>query len=706
MPTSPSILLVDDTPENLVALEATLDSLDVECVSVRSGFEALREVLRRDFAAILIDVQMPDMDGLETASIIKRRPRSQDTPIVFITGREREPAMVARAFSLGAVDYVLKPFEPALLRSKVKALVDLYRKDAELRESEGRFRAAFEHAPIGIAILDDAGRWLDANTALAEMLGRSRGELIDAPPFDLRHLSVEQPAALDELMAGTRRSFAVERRLFTASGATIWAAISVSLVRNSAGLPLHLICQVEDVTERKAAEESLSARVAFLAYHDELTRLPNRAMLREHLDLALARAERHGTGLALLNLDLNRFKLVNDSLGHAAGDELLRQASARLAGAVRASDLVARVGGDEFLVLLADLEHGRENDIAELVASGIHEALSRPFVVAEAEFYIGTSIGIALYPADPVGGPQPDAEGLLRNADEAMYQAKQSGVPTLVHTRADDEPIDRLEQMTRLRRAADNDEFALHWLPIVDLDTQLVRGVEALIRWQDSERGLIMPAEFMSLAEETGLIDRIGLWVIAEAARQQAAWTSQGLDLEISVNLSARQLWRPDAADEMLETIALNGGHARRFIFELTENTNPRTGDAPGMALGALREAGVKVAIDDFAHSPLSALQRLDVDMLKIDTDVVAASVTPAGETMLRAVIQLARNLGIWPLAEGIETEQQFEMLRAAGCRFGQGFYFTKPIAAEDVPEFVAHRRRGVRAQEAEAVSA
>src|SRR4051794_15395375 len=269
MSSSPSILLVDDNPENVRALELVLEPIGVECVRAQSGFEALREVLRRDFAAILLDVQMPDMDGLETASIIKRRPRSCDTPIIFITGREREPAMISRAFSLGAVDYVVKPYDPALLRSKVQALVELYRKDAELRESEERFRAAFEHAPIGIAILDRYGQWLDTNAALTEMLGRPREELLDAPPFSLRHLTPpDGDGELGELMTGTRRSFTVERRLFTATGSTTWSAISVSLVRDRDGEPLHLICQVEDVTERKAAEESLSQRITYLAYHD------------------------------------------------------------------------------------------------------------------------------------------------------------------------------------------------------------------------------------------------------------------------------------------------------------------------------------------------------------------------------------------------------------------------------------------------------
>lgn len=683
MSSSPSVLLVDDHPENLLALEAVLEPIGVECVRAHSGFEALREVLRRDFAAILLDVQMPDMDGIETAAIIKRRPRSCDTPIIFVTGREREPAMIARALSLGAVDYVVKPWDPLLLRSKVAALVELFRKDAELRESEERFRAAFEHAPIGVAIIDRHGNWLDTNDALGEMLGRTRGDLLEAPPFDLRHLSEQ----LEDLLSGSKRSIVVERRLFTGNASTIWAAIHVSLVRDRHGEPLHLICQVEDVTERKAAEESLSKRIAYLAYHDELTGLPNRSMFREHLDLALARAERNNTAVAILNLDLNRFKLVNDSLGHAAGDQLLREAGARLAAAVRASDLVARVGGDEFVVLLADLDMARARSIAELVADGIHESIARPFEICGAEFYVGTAVGIALFPHDPLGAPQPDAEGLLRKADAAMYEAKQSGVASVICNGSDTSPLERLELMTRLRRATDEEAFELHWQPIVDLDTRRVCGAEALIRWLDPEHGRVAPDEFMVLAEETGLIDRIGLWALEEAARQQAEWADAGLDLEVSVNLSQRQLWRPGAVREMLDAIASAGAQPHRFVFELTEVRGPRTIEVPQRALMDLRDAGVRVAIDNFAHSPLTSLQRMEVDVLKIDRELVSAADKPEGELLLAAVIQLAHSLGIWAIAEGIETRAQYELLLRAGCRFGQGFYFGRPAPAPALSE-------------------
>jgi diguanylate cyclase (GGDEF)-like protein len=434
----------------------------------------------------------------------------------------------------------------------------------------------------------------------------------------------------------------------------------------------------------------MSKRIAYLAYHDELTGLPNRAMLREHLDLALARAARHNTALAVLNLDLNRFKLVNDSLGHAAGDELLREAAARLAGAVRASDLVARVGGDEFIVLLADLDYGREREVAELVAAAIHDALAQPFSISGAEFYVGTSVGVALYPSATLGAPQPDAEGLLGKADAAMYEAKQGNVASVIWSEQDTAPLARLELMTRLRRAADEEAFTLHWQPIVDLDSGRMCGAEALIRWHDAERGWVMPDEFMALAEETGLIDQIGLWVLEEAARQQVEWHQAGLDLDVSVNISQRQLWRPAAAHEMLQIIDAAGADPERLVFELTETKDQHSAEAPAGALVELRSAGIRIAIDDFAHAPLTSLQRMEVDMLKLDGGLVAASETPEGELMLRAIIQLAHNLGIWATAEEVETREQYEILRRAGCRYGQGWFFGHPAPAAELQPALA----------------
>src|SRR5438067_7414794 len=411
-------------------------------------------------------------------------------------------------------------------------------------------------------------------------------------------------------------------------------------------------------------------------------------MFREHLDLALARAVRHGSATAVLYLDLDCFKLVNDSLGHAAGDEVLREAAGRLARAVRASDLVARVGGDEFIVLLADLEPDAAADIAQLVASAVHAALGDAFVVSGTEFYVGASIGVAFH--QPGGDQQrPDADTLLEHADIAMYDAKQSGTPTEVYTRPAGEPRERLALMTRLRKAVQQLDFVLHWLPIIDLDTQRVCGAEALVRWRDPERGWVMPSEFVTLVEEAGLIDRLGAWVLSEAAAQQRAWQSAGLDLEVTVNMSGRQLWRPGAVEEVLDQITSAGADPRRIMLELTETAAGRGPERAEQTLGALRAAGVRIAIDDFADSPLMALSRMEVDVLKIGGALVRAVERPDGEAMVHALVQLSQNLGIWPVAECIETRAQYEALRDAGCRFGQGHFFGHSLPPADVPDYV-----------------
>lgn len=809
---SASVLLVDDRTENLVALEAVLEPIGVECVRASSGYEALSLLPRRDFAVILLDVHMRDMDGFEAAALIRRRERSRDVPIIFITATDSEPTTARRAYELGAVDLVTKPYDPAMLRSKVGALVELHRKDAALRESEARFRAAFDHAPIGVALVELDGSWIAANEALAEIARRPADELVAEPLFNVRMVAGDE---LEELLAGWTKSFSVDRRFVAGDGDTVWASIGVSLVRDRHGDPAHLVCQVQDITERKRAQDAMTRvieqferaldaardavfildgrtlrltyanegavrqtgfeahqllkmhapdlsldfdesayrdlveplargefesgsfvthhrrhdgtavpvevtlqaitspgaarrivaiardiserreaeeRIAYLAFHDDLTGLPNRAMFREHLELALARADRRETALAVLYLDLNRFKLVNDSLGHAAGDELLRQAATRMRAAVRASDLLARVGGDEFLVLLSDLEADRAPEVAETVASAIHDTLAAPFEISGSEFYIGTSVGIAMYPrlgADPLPAAEL-TDRLLDEADAAMYQAKNTRTPTGVYTPPASAPRARLELITRLRKAVEGAGLLLHWMPIIDMDEERVCGAEALLRWHDPEHGWILPAEFLALAEESGVIDEVGIWSVSEAARQQAQWSAEGLDLEVAVNMSSRQLWRPEAGEQVLQAIRAAGADPARITVEVSEAAASTRPEQARAVLAQLRAAGVQVAIDDFAHSSLVTLGEMELDWLKIDGSLVREGGHQEGETMLRAIIQLARNLGLRPLAEGVETRDQFDLLCRLGCKFGQGHFFGRPLPAGDVDHFVA----------------
>ncbi|MCJ7832378.1 MAG: EAL domain-containing protein, partial [Actinobacteria bacterium] len=442
--------------------------------------------------------------------------------------------------------------------------------------------------------------------------------------------------------------------------------------------------------ERKRAE----GQVSFLAHHDALTQLPNRNMFEEMLDLSLARARRQDMACAVLFLDLDNFKLVNDSLGHAAGDELLVQLADRLREATRETDLVARQGGDEFLVLLADIEkeadtplpEGTDNVslISESVAVRIAQALEAPFTLGGEEFYTSSSIGISMFPK-----VAQDARSLLKNADAAMYRSKKSApAGYVVYSAEASDPLGKLSLTTRLRKAVEKQNWVLHYQPIVDLEMAEMSGVEALLRWQDPNGGIIPPGEFIPLAEEMGLIVAIGDWVMEEICRQSKEWREQGLDLKISFNLSPRQLWQPEIVEKVLGHLATADIDPSQVVVEITESSAMTDPERTQRILWDLHARGVRLAIDDFGtgYSSLSRLKHMPVHTLKIDRSFVMD--LPDDEdagNMCAAVIQLAHSLGMTPLAEGIETQAQWDFLRARGCQLAQGYYFSRPIPAADI---------------------
>jgi diguanylate cyclase (GGDEF)-like protein len=442
--------------------------------------------------------------------------------------------------------------------------------------------------------------------------------------------------------------------------------------------------------ERKRAE----GQVAFLAHHDALTALPNRAMFEELLELALARARRQDLACAVLFLDLDNFKLVNDSLGHAAGDELLVQLAERLREATRDTDLVARQGGDEFLVLLADIEkegetplpEGTDNVslVSESVAVRICQSLEAPFTLAGEEFYTSSSIGISMFPKDAQ-----DSRSLLKNADAAMYRSKKSApAGYVVYSSEASDPLGKLSMTTRLRKAVEGQNWVLHYQPIVELDTAEMTGVEALVRWQDPNGGIIPPGEFIPLAEEMGLIVAIGDWVMEEICRQSKAWREEGLDMKISFNISPRQLWQPEMVEKVLAHLATADVDPSQVVVEITESSAMTDPERTQRILWDLHARGVRLAIDDFGtgYSSLSRLKHMPVHTLKIDRSFVMdlPDDQDAGN-MVAAVIQLAQSLGMTPLAEGIETQEQWDFLLEKGCQLGQGYYFSRPIPAEQI---------------------
>jgi diguanylate cyclase (GGDEF)-like protein/PAS domain S-box-containing protein len=562
-------------------------------------------------------------------------------------------------------------------------------KEAEgaLLASEARFREMLENVRLAAVVTDLDGRVTFCNEYLAELSGWWEDELLGriwsetfTPPDELE---MEQRA-----QRGVERGSVIahyESSILTRSGERRLFSWNNTLLRDANGDVVGQASVGEDITDRRRAEHELER----LAFHDPLTGLPNRILFHEHLDVALARAQRAGCGVAVLYVDLDDFKLVNDSFGHNAGDELLCEVAARLTGSTRAADVVARQGGDEFLILIADVETTESGDVVDVgdvarrVAEQVRTALQRPLILADTEIYTSASLGISLYPGDA-----PDAESLLKHADIAMYKAKESGRDgyQLFSSNGHD-PRAQLSMAGRLRRAVERDQLILHYQPLVSLATGEYVGAEALLRWQDDQNGLVMPGDFIPLAERTGLIGPISEWVIAEACRQSAEWRSMGLDLYVSVNLPA-VFWQPTAMRQVLATIERFGLSADRMMVEITETTVMADALRSEPIIAELHERGLRLAIDDFGtgHSSLARLNQMLVTTLKIDRSFIADLPGDASAAVLvSTIIQLAHNLGLHPLAEGIETEQQRTFLVENGCQLGQGFLFSRAVPADQI---------------------
>ena len=508
----------------------------------------------------------------------------------------------------------------------------------------------------------------------------------------------DRDRAIEEVERGIASGapYTVEYRMIGRDGRVKWFQDTAVMIPDADGNPAFTHGVMLDISERREAEE----RLTYLAYHDNLTGMPNRAMFDELLELSLARARRGDRGVAVLALDIDNFKLINDSLGHETGDRLISLVSLRLQDATRDTDLVARPGGDEFLMLLADLDQvspvNDENGAAisaQAVANRVLQAFEAPFEVDGTELYVTASIGISVFPLDAA-----DATSLMRNADSAVYLAKAAGPGGYVLNHLENEgALSKLSLSTRLRKAVEQQDWTLHYQPLIDLFSGDMFGVEALIRWPDPSGGLVPPGDFIPLAEEMGLIEAIGSWVVEEICRQDEIWRREGLELEIGFNLSPRQLWQPDPVRRIADQIEAAGIDPQRITVEITESTAMHDPDRTLEVLHGFKDHGLKLAIDDFGtgYSSLSRLRYMPVDVLKIDrTFVRDVNSDRQSASMVSAIIALASNLQMDPLAEGIETEEEWRFLAARGCRFGQGYLFSRPVPAEEI--LAMHRRAGL----------
>jgi diguanylate cyclase (GGDEF)-like protein/PAS domain S-box-containing protein len=988
-----ALLLVDDRPQNLVALEAVLGDQGLNLVKATSGNDALRHTLKQDFALVLLDVQMPGMDGFETAELMRSNPKTRHLPIIFVTAGMKDIQLQFKGYELGAVDYLIKPFEPHILQSKVKVFCELYRQRrqleanqllleakirqrvSELGESEERFRMLATHAPVGIYQIDTAGNCLFVNRRWCEIAGlsaaeaagqewmrtihpddrdavasiwrepvssagewsmdyrflrpdgkivwvngnaialhnatgeitgylgnnleitaRKRGEerqrtrsavtgrlAEDAGLPEILHLIAEgaerqthgmacsillldetgqqliyggaapltdrvgragsyigdgaraaclvtknrgkrfviddisahsicddcrppalegkqlscwsepilaingevlgvfafywaQPAAPDagdiELMheAAQLAGLAIERKrtenelqiaasvhqavseaiavtdadnriiainpAFTQvtgyapheaigkdsnllkSGRhdlpfyqKMWHALettgrwqgeiwnrrkcgeeypewlSISTICDANGKVLRRIAMSSDITEKKRTEETIWRQ----ANYDSLTELPNRRLFRDRLQQELLKAQRGNLYVALLFVDLDRFKEVNDSLGHHSGDLLLIEAARRVCDCVRTTDTVARLGGDEFTVIMSELA---DTDRVGEVAQAMLRALAEPFVLGAESAYVSASIGITIFPSDA-----DNVESLLKHADQAMYAAKEQGRNRFSYFTASMQAAaqTRLLLSNDLRNAIAAGQLEVHLQPIVELSTGCIQKAEALLRWRHPTHGMVEPAQFIPIAEETGLINEIGDWVFRESARTAKRWYDGGLLnasddglIQISVNKSPRQFFSGETHETWIEYLNEIGLPAKCIAIDITEGL--LLDDRPEIAakLQQFRNAGFRVSLDDFGtgYSAMSYLKRFPLDFIKIDQSFVRDMATDKGDqAIVEAIVVMAHKLGLKVIAEGIETQEQCELLKAAGCDFGQGYLFARPMpAAEMLP--------------------
>lgn len=683
MPTSDLSQEIQKPQQTLQTLQ-TLQSLQAEIIRLNKVVEALMNRAERSAS-----IQGSDFGLFQTTIVLKEevQRRTQDMEKAL-----RENQKINRSLQRAKAQMELeiqerKRAEDAVLQRNL-TLTELNTKLSEahqqLMESEERFRHLAELSSDWYWEQDENFRFTKISSSVmsksgiptAEFLGKTRWEL----PSDLEQTEWAKHVSV---MEAHQKFTDFEYKATFKSNAPLWFSTSGEPLMDANGNFKGYRGTAKNITDRKQAEE----RIRHMALHDVLTGLPNRALLEDRLGQAISYSSRYNHVLWVLFLDLDRFKFINDSLGHKAGDRLLNIISKRLQSTIRETDTIARLGGDEFVLVLP--ERADEN-LSTYIVQRVMNAVSQPLMLEGQEFFLSCSIGVAVYPIDGS-----DAETLVEHADVAMYRAKKSGRNNFqFYTHAmNEEVLERLRIERALRNALERDEFVLYYQPQVDLHSGKIVGAEALIRWEHPELGMVSPDRFVSLAEETGLIVPIGAWVLRAACAQNKAWQNAGFsNLRIAVNLSARQFLQEDLAQSIIKILEETGLAPEHLEIELTESLIMTDIERTIAILQQLREVGVQLSIDDFGtgYSSLSYLKRFPVNILKIDQSFVRdIAVDHDDEAIVTSIISLAHNLNMQVIAEGVETQEQLDYLKQQGCNEMQGYYFSPAVTASMFEEIM-----------------
>jgi diguanylate cyclase (GGDEF)-like protein len=670
----PLVLVADDDGTHRRVLRNILEKSGFRVDTAENGKIALEKFSELQPDVLLLDVEMPELDGFSVCESIRAEEEIRETPIFIITGREDQEA-VARAYSVGATDFLNKPIALGVLPHRIRYVL---RTSTSLNDLRGLIRAV----PDLIFVVNEDGDVQE---------GLSRGDATHTQ--QIQALSTASKVNFYPCENDDKARACIKRALETGKTQVYEHTLDA--------LDIHLetrfvtrdsntvLAIVRDITDRKESE----SRIFNLAYFDELTALPNRQLFGQSLERTIEKAKRDEQEFAVLFVDLDRFKRINDTLGHSVGDELLKEVARRLENCTRATDSVsriealqdggiqlARLGGDEFVIKLYGIE---SEDSVSAVASRIISVLTPPFNCEGHQFVVTPSIGIAMYPQDGV-----TAEELLMNADSAMYRAKFAGrnnyqfFSETMRTKS----LHRIDLENELRKALEEDQFELHFQPKADAESWSLVGAEALLRWQHPERGEISPDEFIPVAEETGLIVPIGQWVLQQACKQAKAWTEFPFgDIAVSVNISSHQFQSDSLIDDVLGAALSAGIEPTLLELEITESVLLHDADNTLVALNTLKRAGIALSVDDFGtgYSSLSYLKRFPIDTLKIDRSFVKDLHTDQDDAAIcAAILAMAQQLGLNVVAEGVETKEQLEFLRHHGCNQIQGYLCSKPLSA------------------------